>query len=133
MFDGSLEDDETPLQPPTLTLAEERQVNSETGRRGVLEWLMSGDGAPHIEALLDELIRRPAWHQRAACRGVGVDLFIIGPGAQYEDSARQLCAGCTERQECLESALAHGDTTTGLWGGTTPAERRQMRRGRAVA
>ncbi len=89
--------------------------------------------APHIDALLAELVNRPAWHRRAACRGVGVDAFIIGQGAQYEEGSRKLCAGCPVRQECLETALAHGDTTTGLWGGTTPVERRKMRRGRAVA
>jgi WhiB family transcriptional regulator, redox-sensing transcriptional regulator len=133
MFDGLLEDDETPHQAPTLTLAEERHIDSETGRRGVLEWLMAGDGAPDIEMLLDELVRRPAWHQQAACRGVGADLFIIDRGTQYEESARQLCAGCSVHPECLDAALAYGGSMTGLWGGTTPTERRQMRRGRAVA
>jgi WhiB family transcriptional regulator, redox-sensing transcriptional regulator len=133
MFDGLLEDDPAPLQPPTLTLAEERRLDAATGRRAVLESLMAGDSAPDIEALLEELVRRPAWHRQAACRGVGTAAFIIGQGAQYEKRARRVCAGCPVRQECLETALAHGDTMTGLWGGTTPTERKQMRRGRAVA
>jgi hypothetical protein len=132
MFDGLLEDDETPHQAPTLTLAEERDLDAATGHRAILESLMAGDGAPDVEALLGELVRRPEWHRQAACRGVGADAFIIDRGAQYEDSVRQLCAGCSVRQECLETALANADTT-GLWGGTTPTERRQMRRGRAVA
>jgi hypothetical protein len=132
MFDRLLEDDPAPLQPPTLTQAEERRVDAAAGRRAVLESLMAGDGAPDVEALLDELVRRPVWHPHAACRGAGADAFIVDRGAQYEESARQLCAGFSVRQECLETALAYGDTTTGLWGGTTPTERRQMRRRRAV-
>ena len=133
MFDGLLKNDAKPIQAPTLTLAEERRLDAAAGRRAVLESLMAGDGAPDLEALLDELVRRPAWHQQAACRGIGADAFIIDRGAQYEDHARQLCAGCSVRHECLDTALANGDTTTGLWGGTTPTERRQMRRGSAVA
>jgi hypothetical protein len=95
--------------------------------------LLMDPKAPDIDVLLAELINRPAWHRKAACRGLGVDSFVIGQGAQYEKSARRLCAGCSVRQECLETAMAHGDTMTGLWGGTTPTERKQMRRGRAVA
>jgi hypothetical protein len=97
-----------------------------------VRWLMTREG-PDIDTLLAELVNRPAWHRRAACSGVGVDRFIIDQGSQYEDSARQLCAACLVRDQCLEAALANGDTTTGLWGGATPTERRQMRRGRAVA
>jgi WhiB family redox-sensing transcriptional regulator len=88
--------------------------------------------APDIDVLLAELVNRPVWHRQAACRGVGVDLFIIGHATQYEDRARLLCAGCSVRPECLETALAISGTV-GMWGGTTPVERRQMRRGKAVA
>ena len=83
-----------------------------------------------LDALLAELVNRPAWHRQAACRGVGVDLFVIDQGQQYEPRARQMCAGCPVRQECLDAALSFGDRgVTGLWGGTTPTERRQLRRG----
>jgi WhiB family transcriptional regulator, redox-sensing transcriptional regulator len=88
--------------------------------------------APDIDALLAELVNRPAWHRNAACRGAGVGLFIIDHGSQYEERSRDLCAGCLVRQECLKVALADGNTT-GMWGGTTPTQRRQIRRGRAVA
>jgi WhiB family redox-sensing transcriptional regulator len=97
-----------------------------------VRWLMTREG-PDIDTLLDELVNRPAWHRRAACRGSSVDLFVIDQGSQYEDGTREFCAGCLVRQECLATALANGGSTTGLWGGTTPSERRQMRRGRAVA
>jgi WhiB family transcriptional regulator, redox-sensing transcriptional regulator len=44
---------------------------------------------------------------------------------------RALCEGCPVRQECLETALAD-DSLVGLWGGTTDAERREIRRGRVA-
>jgi WhiB family redox-sensing transcriptional regulator len=96
----------------------------------MIRWLMTpGDeDPPSLEALL----RRPEWHRRAACRGVGSGGFVVVQGGQYDDQARRLCGGCPVRQECLETALADPDLT-GMWGGTTPVERRQMRRGRAVA
>ncbi len=43
----------------------------------------------------------------------------------------ELCAGCPVSEQCLK-ALADQDTR-GLWAGTAPTQRRQMRRGRAVA
>ncbi len=60
-------------------------------------------------------------------------MFIIDQGTQYEDRADQLCASCSVRQECLETALSDANTTVGLWGGTTPTGRRRMRRARALA
>ncbi len=74
---------------------------------------------------------RPEWHARAACRGTGTDAFFPRRGTLY-DGTRQLCAECPVREECLETALADSKLV-GLWGGTTPAQRREMRRERAVA
>lgn len=37
-----------------------------------------------------------------------------------------VCARRTVRQECLALGLAEGDRQYGVWGGTTPAERRQL-------
>lgn len=93
----------------------------------LIAWLMIPEAGPM--PTLEDLLRRPEWHQRAACRGVGVETFIAGRGGQYR---RELCETCPVRQECLEVALADPEIV-GLWGGTTERERRQMRRGRAVA
>jgi len=38
-----------------------------------------------------------------------------------------ICEACPIRQECLEAVLADPDLV-GLWGGTTDAERRELRR-----
>ncbi len=48
--------------------------------------------------------------------------------------ALRVCASCPLREPCLEEALACG-APWGVWGGTTPAQRRRMkpRRARVVA
>jgi hypothetical protein len=81
---------------------------------------------------LDELIGRPAWHRRAACRGDGTEGYIVGRGGRSYEKTKETCVGCPVRMECLEVALADDDLV-GMWGGTTGAERRQMREARAVA
>ena len=66
------------------------------------------------------------WHLRAACRGQGPEEFVRGPKADYS-TTRELCTTCPVRRECLDFALAD-ESITGLWGGTTDRERRQIRR-----
>jgi WhiB family redox-sensing transcriptional regulator len=70
---------------------------------------------------------RPAWHAEAACLGEPVETFFPGPNAARDRllRARQLCAGCPVRQECLDFALELGDGALGFWGGTDERERRR--------
>lgn len=91
----------------------------------VVAWLMSPGRGEQLPALEDWL-RRPAWHSRAVCRGTGTAAFSQGRGGDY-GPARELCAGCEVRQECLDYTLDHPEMV-GLWGGTTDAERREVRR-----
>jgi WhiB family redox-sensing transcriptional regulator len=82
---------------------------------------------------LDELIGRPAWQRRAACRGEGTQAFIVGRGAHGGYAkAKALCCACPVAGECLEYALSDEDLV-GYWASTTGAERRQMRASRGVA
>jgi WhiB family redox-sensing transcriptional regulator len=78
-----------------------------------------------------ELFGRPAWQRYGACRGENIEAFIPGKGGNFA-VARQLCAGCTVRQECLDFAMADEDVV-GMWGATTAPERRAMRASRGVA
>lgn len=87
-------------------------------------WLMDPE-APDAPVTLEDFLHRPEWHQRASCRGVGVEAFIIDRGRQY--SRRELCETCPVRQECLEVALAD-ESLQGMWGGTTEIGRRELRR-----
>jgi WhiB family redox-sensing transcriptional regulator len=68
---------------------------------------------------------RPAWHQNAACRGHGPDVFFPTTGKSLAP-ARDLCAGCPVAEPCLDDALDHG-VDEGMWGGLTPAQRRGAR------
>jgi WhiB family redox-sensing transcriptional regulator len=84
---------------------------------------------------LDELIRRPAWQRDALCLEYPEVDFFTGQGEATEP-AKAICARCPVRDECLEHALENLEV--GVWGGTSTAQRKKMRRlavsesGRAV-
>jgi WhiB family transcriptional regulator, redox-sensing transcriptional regulator len=84
-----------------------------------------------------EFIPRPGWIERAACRGKGTDPFFedsaTAGGGLYR-TARELCALCAVREDCLAHALAFPELY-GMWGGTSERERVKLRRDlrRAVA
>jgi WhiB family transcriptional regulator, redox-sensing transcriptional regulator len=88
-----------------------------------IRWLMH-PGAPEPRGTLD--LRRPEWQERANCRGVGATMFVSGLNADY-GALRAVCGSCAVQRECLEAALDDPDLC-GLWGGTTEAERREIRR-----
>lgn len=70
----------------------------------------------------------PDWHDDAACRGMDVSLFFPTVGRyQVAQRAQRICERCPVREECLADALATG-TQHGVWGGTTPRQRRNLRR-----
>lgn len=71
---------------------------------------------------------RPRWFDEAACRGIDPGLFHPARGDYaVERQARQVCAGCPVRAECLAHALTFHELY-GIWGGTSARERRDMRR-----
>ncbi len=71
------------------------------------------------------------WRAGAACLSAEPDLFFpistTGPAEKQIERAKKVCAGCAVRRECLDFALAH-DQMYGIWGGTTPDDRRRDRR-----
>ncbi len=73
------------------------------------------------------------WTGSAACRQPGVDpewFFPIGeagPALREVARAKAVCARCPVARECLAWALRVGEPD-GIWGGTTPGERRRLRR-----
>lgn len=86
-----------------------------------------------VDEFLEALLMRPAWHRRAACRGMDSAIFFPKGGRLTE--ARAICAGCPVKSQCLDAALAVDPASdlAGVFAGTTAAERAAMRRGRAVA
>lgn len=67
------------------------------------------------------------WRADAACRLPNVPLWIFFPGRAdnvTSEAAKEVCARCAVRDECLD---AHLDERVGVWGGTTEKERRRIR------
>ncbi|MGH3496106.1 MAG: WhiB family transcriptional regulator [Nocardioidaceae bacterium] len=67
------------------------------------------------------------WTEQAACRSTRPDsLFVRGA---EQNRAKQLCASCPVRTECLAEALDN-QIEWGVWGGMTERERRSLLRRR---
>jgi WhiB family transcriptional regulator, redox-sensing transcriptional regulator len=70
------------------------------------------------------------WREDAACLRADPDLFFpiawIGPALDQIDQAKRICAACPVRRPCLAWALDQG-AVSGIWGGTSEAERRAIR------
>jgi WhiB family redox-sensing transcriptional regulator len=105
-------------QPYRLRSVNEREV----------QWCLMTPGTT-VDDLLDELVNRPGWHRRAACRGMGTDDFFPARG-EKTDAAKAVCAGCEVTAQCLEDAMTNGDRH-GVWGGISERGRRVLRRGAA--
>lgn len=91
---------------------------------------MSADAAADPVGALD-LLRRPTWHRLAACRGRDPEEFYPTRGENAQTAqAKAVCASCPVDERCLAD---HLDETAGIFGGTTPAERRLLRRAARTA
>jgi WhiB family redox-sensing transcriptional regulator len=70
---------------------------------------------------------RRDWWREAACRTADPEIFfpVSAPGAGRDEVARakEVCAACRVRRQCLQFALATHQAH-GVWGGTTEEERR---------
>ncbi len=78
-------------------------------------------------------LSRPAWHERAACRGIGPEAFYPPAGSRetttthlYRD-ARKVCETCPVVDECRDAGQSEAH---GMWAGESPSERRRARRNR---
>jgi WhiB family redox-sensing transcriptional regulator len=73
------------------------------------------------------------WQERAACRSADPEVFYdhgrrgLPEGWDVWFEARPYCARCPVTVPCLELALSSRDDH-GFYAGTTPADRRSMRR-----
>lgn len=77
-----------------------------------------------------EFAQQP-WNQYANCLGTDPDLFFPERGDSYGvAAAKAVCNDCVVREECLETNLSK---TKGVWGGMSEAERRVLRKQRALA
>jgi WhiB family redox-sensing transcriptional regulator len=72
------------------------------------------------------------WPQHAACAGQQGSLFYPPVRGERkaariarERQAKAVCASCTVRSDCLNTAIANGERY-GIWGGLTDVERRRL-------
>ena len=79
---------------------------------------------PRLLGAIESCHADEAWRTRGACRSVDPETFFPAPHEPSE-GAIALCATCDVRGPCLAWALRVGDCH-GVWGGTTPRERRAM-------
>lgn len=63
------------------------------------------------------------WQEEAACRDLPPSYFFPSDGAGVE-AAKQICAECVVKADCLEYALSNR-IDHGVWGGTSERERRR--------
>jgi WhiB family redox-sensing transcriptional regulator len=73
-----------------------------------------------------------SWVEKAACRGKPIEIFFVERG-QSTREAKEICASCAVKTECLEDALSNKYDTDmfGIFGGLSPRERRKVRQKRA--
>jgi WhiB family transcriptional regulator, redox-sensing transcriptional regulator len=80
--------------------------------------------------------RLEGWRNSASCRDSDPDLFYpLGRGrAAFEQAevAKAVCRDCPSREPCLAYALVTRQDL-GVWGGTSPEDRRVLIRGQRPA
>jgi WhiB family transcriptional regulator, redox-sensing transcriptional regulator len=68
----------------------------------------------------------PTWMRDAACAATDPELFFPDSRSPASE-AKEICASCPVRPECLEYSLAAAEEF-GVWGGLTEKERRKLLR-----
>lgn len=68
-------------------------------------------------------------YDKALCKGMDINLFFPERGVSYATirDIKKLCKKCPVRVECFEVAMAQECDNFGIFGGTTPNERRKIR------
>lgn len=90
----------------------------------------SSPSLPLVSVLVPVAALR-GWRAEANCAGVDPDLFYPERGgskalqARQIEQAKQVCAGCSVRMQCLVDAL-EGQEAFGIWGGLSERERREF-------
>jgi WhiB family transcriptional regulator, redox-sensing transcriptional regulator len=79
---------------------------------------------PRLLRAMRERDEELTWRVRGVCQSVDPEVFFPAP-SEPPDAAVALCRTCDVQGACLAWALEVGDCH-GVWGATTPRERRAM-------
>lgn len=85
---------------------------------------------PFVDDLIciaDLVAERPAWMRDALCRERPETNFFPARG-ESSDPAKDVCRRCLVQRECFEYALELGSATSGIWGGASGRDRREVAR-----
>ena len=93
-----------------------------------VEWWPANIDPGDLYGLPDiaEMLRRPAWHADAACRGKPTEWFFPESKDRVRAQAAALCVSCPVRQVCGVTAV--NGVERGTWAGTSENERVEIRR-----
>lgn len=69
------------------------------------------------------------WRDKALCATIAPDIWFPEIGGSVQQQ-KAICAMCPVMAECLIAGWMEQD---GIWGGTTPAERRAVRKNQRAA
>ena len=67
-----------------------------------------------------------SWQHKALCSQTDPEAFFPEKGGSTRD-AKQVCARCEVREQCLQWAIKH-DERFGIWGGLNERERRRYKK-----
>src|SRR5579859_3391524 len=80
---------------------------------------------PRFREAVVHRVPEPQWRSRGECLRHDPELFFPN-AAEDPTPAIQICRGCPVLGPCLAAALDSGECD-GVWGATTPEDRRPMR------
>lgn len=96
---------------------------------GIEQLMQPGDDGADV---LRRMLQRPPWHADALCREYPEVNFFPSTGEDLRP-AKSICRQCSVRVECEDYAMRDPDAYgAGIWGGTSPRERRVIRQGNAA-
>lgn len=84
------------------------------------ELLMRGRPGELTPEVVVELLRRPEWHDRAACRGLDTRTFFPERG-DSTDEAKAICSTCAVVEPCRAAAIEGKEH--GIWAGRSRGQR----------
>lgn len=104
------------------------KVVAAPSRHGVAMTWVNGAGGPSPSQL-----RRSRWQDRGACANQDTAAwFVRSEGSRSAQPAKQICAACPVRRDCLAASLVFGEKY-GVWGGLDRHQRhalsQRLRRG----
>ena len=80
---------------------------------------IGGTEKPNLELV------RPAWMRLGLCQ-MFPDLSWFPERGEPTGPAKAVCGRCQVSNECLKFALEQGPSLQGIWGGTSPRQRRHL-------